>query len=85
MSYYANITAAIRKTPSWMNYEYFPRKYRTGYGSKIPTSYMVKLENHARWYRVYGHCFGNGSTLYVISQGKQLLINGLDISELLKK
>ena len=85
MSYYSTITAAIEKAPSWMNYEFFPRKFRTGHGSKIPTSYMVRLKNHSRWYRVYGRCFGNGSTLYVISQGKELSINSLDISELLKK
>jgi len=35
----------------------------TGYGSRLPTQYMVKVVN--RWRRVYCVCFSNVGTLYI--------------------
>lgn len=40
---------------------------RTGYGAKIRTGHMVRINN--RWRRVYVACFGNASTLYVGKPG----------------
>ena len=40
----------------------------TGYGSKIPTQYMVKHNNRLK--RVYCRIFSNSGTLYILS-GKQ--------------
>ena len=40
----------------------------TGYGSKIPTSYMVRYNN--RWHRVYCAVYSNNGTCYIISKGK---------------
>lgn len=40
----------------------------TGYGAKIPTSYMVKHEN--RWKRVYCCIYSNSGTCYILSKGK---------------
>lgn len=39
----------------------------TGYGSRIPTAYMVKYQG--RWRRVYCFIFSNSGTLYI---GKKL-------------
>jgi hypothetical protein len=39
----------------------------TGYGSKIPTRYMVKI--NGRWRRVYMACFGNAGTCYIGKPG----------------
>lgn len=41
----------------------------TGYGSKIPTSTMVRLPGSPRWRRVYCACWSNAGTYYVL-QGK---------------
>lgn len=43
---------------------------RTGYGKKIPTSYMVKHEN--RWKRVYCAIFSNSGVCYIMSQKKPI-------------
>ena len=39
----------------------------TGYGSKIPTSYKIKVAG--RWYRIYARVFSNCATHY-IARGK---------------
>jgi hypothetical protein len=39
---------------------------RSGYGRKIPTSYMVKLPGGKRWRRVYCCIFSNIGTCYVL-------------------
>ena len=35
----------------------------TGYGSRIPTRYMVLF--NGKWRRVYARCYSNNSTLYI--------------------
>ena len=49
----------------------------TGYGKKIPTSYMVKLNN--RWLRVYCAIYSNIGTMYIISKGEKIIFNGVDL------
>lgn len=44
----------------------------TGYGSKIPTQYMVKYNN--RWHRVYCRIYSNSGSLYIISGGEQVRV-----------
>ena len=44
-----------------------PASYRgrqDGYGSKIPTSLMVRLPDSSRWRRVYCCCWANAATYY---------------------
>lgn len=43
---------------------------RTGYGSKIPTQYMI--EYFGRKYRVYSVCHSNVTREYVIVRGEQI-------------
>ncbi len=43
----------------------------TGYGSKLPTRYMVRFDS--RWYRVYSVCFSNVSTEYVLIDGQKVI------------
>jgi len=52
----------------------------TGYGSKIPTRYMLKMDN--RWYRVYCICYSNSGSLYVLKNKETLYLNGDTQSEL---
>ncbi len=44
----------------------------TGYGSKLPSRYMVKFNN--RWYRVYSICYSNVSTEYVLINGERVIV-----------
>ena len=41
----------------------------SGYGSKIPTRFMLKLAGKGRFHRVYAMCYGNGSSAYVLRGG----------------
>lgn len=48
----------------------------TGYGSRIPTQYMVKF--NGRWRRVYCRIFSNSGTCYIgkwATAGEQLIVS----------
>ena len=45
----------------------------TGYGSKIPTQYMVKFND--KWRRVYCMIYSNNGTLYIGKRSDNLIIN----------
>jgi hypothetical protein len=46
-----------------------------GYGSRIPSRYMVKLPGEKRWRRVYTCCWSNIGTSYVeINGGKDWIV-----------
>ena len=45
---------------------------RTGYGSKIPTSHKVKINN--RLYRVYCHIYSNSGTLYILVNKQRVVL-----------
>jgi len=45
----------------------------TGYGSKIPTSKMVRLNN--RWHRIYCAIYSNIGTCYVVSKGEKIIVH----------
>lgn len=45
----------------------------SGYGKKIPTSYMIKFRG--RWRRVYSASFSNLSTEYVVVDGDDVVVN----------
>lgn len=45
----------------------------SGYGSKIPTRFMVKF--YGRWHRVYCRVFSNVGSLYIVSQGDEIRVN----------
>jgi len=44
-----------------------PNRSATGYGNKIPTRYMVKLDRGpgSQWQRVYAICYSNCASHYV--------------------
>ena len=50
----------------------------SGYGSKIPSPYMVKRNN--RWYRIYIMIFSNSGTAYIISKGERLILKNETIT-----
>jgi hypothetical protein len=46
---------------------------QSGYGSRIPTDYIVKYLG--RWHRVYCRIFSNIGTTYIRSRGEQILVD----------
>lgn len=46
---------------------------RTGYGSKIPTQYMVFVGN--KWRRVYCRIYSNVGTCYVLINKERVIID----------
>ena len=49
----------------------------TGYGSKIPTQYMISL--NGKMYRVYCAIFSNNGTCYIVRKGEKIVISALQI------
>lgn len=47
----------------------------SGYGSKLPTRFKVKMPNNPRWYRVYSVCYSNVSSEYIIVGGEKITVN----------
>lgn len=45
----------------------------TGYGSKIPTSTMVK--HNKKWKRVYCRIYSNAGTCYIMANGQEIIID----------
>lgn len=45
----------------------------SGYGSKLPTQYMVNWRN--KWRRVYAICYSNASTLYIAHKNTKIVLN----------
>jgi hypothetical protein len=58
----------------------------TGYGSKLPTRYRVRLASDdptARLRRVYAMCYGNAASLYVLVKGEPVFIHDTDLGSAL--
>lgn len=53
---------------------------RDGYGSKLPTSYLVMLSDR-RWRRIYVICFSNSGSAYVRVGGKCLYLGSWEPSD----
>ena len=46
---------------------------KTGYGDKIPTQYMVFIDN--KWRRVYCRVYSNSGTCYVMINKERVIID----------
>lgn len=57
-----------------------PNRSRTGYGSKIPSSWELQLADH-RWRRVYVVCYSNSGSAYVLTAAGPLYLGGYDPSD----
>ena len=74
---YATVTGATRGDAP-------VNRSRTGYGSKIPTSYCVQVDGGRQWYRVYCICHSNVGSLYILPGGERRFIHDCDIDDALK-
>lgn len=61
---------------SWQKTGYHQTK--SGYGAKLTTPFKTRY--NGKLYRVYCRCYGNAGTLYVISNGKQLILNNTEMA-----
>lgn len=48
---------------------------RTGYGSKLPTSRMVRIPGDNRWRRVYVTQYSNAGTCWIVVNGKRVIVS----------
>ena len=46
----------------------------TGYGSKIPTQYLLHCADGYKR-RVYARCYGNAASMYIVVQGKKFYLH----------
>ena len=63
-----------KEKPLWIHEAGLDRT-ASGYGSRIPTRYMVKF--NGKWRRVYCRCYSNNGTLYIgqlKATGERLII-----------
>ena len=49
----------------------------SGYGSKLPTHYMVKFGK--RNYRVYAICYSNAASFYILIGGQRYFMHDYDL------
>ncbi len=61
----------IKRHPLWWQ-EQRMSFTASGYGSKIPTEYMVHWRG--RWRRVYCRIFSNSGTLYIRHEGGRIVV-----------
>jgi len=63
------VSVAVKELPLWWQKRGLSYT-ATGYGSRIPTVYMVQWQG--RWRRVYAACYGNAASTYIGKAGDWL-------------
>jgi len=72
-TYNSSVTIAVNiKTKPLWHHDNGLQFTTTGYGSKIPTQYMVRFND--KWRRVYCCIFSNIGTLYIGKRSENLII-----------
>ena len=46
----------------------------SGYGSRISTSHLVRLDGAGPWRRIYATCFSNAASLWISVKGQRLYL-----------
>lgn len=52
----------------------------TGYGSRLTSSRMIKIEGEKLWRRVRVICFSNAGSAFIESKGQRLFLRDCDFS-----
>ena len=52
----------------------------SGYGSKIPTRYLVQLKDSRRKYRLYCMIYSNSGSCYIVRKGEKILTSRVEYS-----
>ena len=82
-----NFTAKRKDVPRYGPWGLIKGKSQTGYGSKVPSDYMILFDGDPanRWYRVYVAIYSNCGTCYVIRGGEKLIVRDGNLEEALEK
>ena len=67
------VPVEVKDAPTWWQVQGLSYT-STGYGKKIPTSKMVRLEGK-KWYRVYCAIFSNAGTCYIMLGGQPIIVS----------
>ena len=59
---FATVEVDVKESPLWWQ-EKGLQFTASGYGSRIPTRYMVRFKD--KWRRVYAICYSNCATFYI--------------------
>ncbi len=57
------------------------RTTRTGYGSKLPTEWMLRLAPRKQWFRVYAVNWSNASSMYIVENGTNKFLGTIQLKE----
>lgn len=79
LAYAENFTVKRKDVPRIGPWGLIRGQSPSGYGSKIPSDYMIHFEGDPlnRWYRVYTMIYSNVGTNYVIRKGEKLIVRDL--------
>lgn len=82
---YGKVIAAKRKQLWWQKQGL--QFSATGYGSRIPTGIMIRLEGDREtlWRRVYCIIYSNIGSIYVLKGKQRIFLIGSDVQALLEK
>jgi hypothetical protein len=66
---YATVTAYMRSEMWWQRQGL--QQTASGYGSKLATEHMIKVEGRNIWRRVYAICYSNAASFFIVLEGKR--------------
>ena len=77
IEYATGYTVEIRPVPRYGPWGLIRGQSPSGYGRKIPSDYMVRLDG--RLHRVYVVCFSNSGSHYIVRAGKTLYLHDYEL------
>ncbi len=83
IEYVEDYKVVINPIPRYGPWHLIKGQRPDGYGSKIPTDYMIVLNSDIRKVkrRVYAVCWSNCASFYVIIKGKDLYLRDSDLQD----
>ena len=75
---YAKVTGHSINALAWQRQGL--QQTASGYGSKLTTEHMVKVEGQRDiWRRVYAICYSNAASFYILLGGKLVFVQDSDL------
>lgn len=68
----------VKDAPLWWHLKGL-QQTSSGYGRKLTTTRMVRLEGDTVWRRIYVTQFSNAGTAWIMVQGKPCVIHDFDL------
>lgn len=54
---------------------------KSGYGPRVPTSRMIRLENDHKWRRIYCVIYSNAGTAFFVHDKRRVVVSDCDLPE----